>query len=271
MQVAPKSTTTWETWIALEEELGRLDAANELRIRRDEQQWEFVIPPTFSTRPAEGSSPLATIAATLQRFFSLRGQVAGSAAEGTAGEPGTELGEGDSPTSRPLHELLPEDFRVDLSLEEILQAPGLGGSVPQATPSPALGDEPMPAAAAAAERPQGRGGAQARALAEASEAVAQRRRAQLRRSAARPQLPPQPRMLYADPGLRLAVPVEETPQAVEQSPEEDVVEWRPLVQAAVGAGPGPDATGGMLPPRNSSASRTAPKALLLRTAYTGEE
>ncbi len=55
----------------MEEELGRLDAANELRIRRGEQQWEFVIPPTFTTRPSE-SSPLEAVAATLSRFFKLR-------------------------------------------------------------------------------------------------------------------------------------------------------------------------------------------------------
>jgi hypothetical protein len=47
----------------------------ELRIRRSEQQWEFVIPSTFSTRLGSAGGALANIAATLNRFFKARSEV----------------------------------------------------------------------------------------------------------------------------------------------------------------------------------------------------
>jgi hypothetical protein len=34
----------WNTWVTMEEELGFVDRADELRIRRAEQQWEFEVP-----------------------------------------------------------------------------------------------------------------------------------------------------------------------------------------------------------------------------------
>ncbi|GIL88660.1 hypothetical protein Vretimale_17253 [Volvox reticuliferus] len=67
VRVDPKNETTWASWIAMESELGFVERADELRIRRAEQQWEFVVPAGFTTRPAPG------LLDTLSRFFSLRG------------------------------------------------------------------------------------------------------------------------------------------------------------------------------------------------------
>jgi len=54
LRVDPRSDAAWSTWIAMEEALDRLGAADELRIRRAERQWEFVVPPSFTTRPPGG-------------------------------------------------------------------------------------------------------------------------------------------------------------------------------------------------------------------------
>ncbi|GLC37085.1 Protein high chlorophyll fluorescent 107 [Pleodorina starrii] len=67
VRVDPKNETTWASWIAMESELGFVERADELRIRRAEQLWEFVVPSGFTTRPAPG------LLDTLSRFFSLRG------------------------------------------------------------------------------------------------------------------------------------------------------------------------------------------------------
>lgn len=69
-QVDSKAETVWETWIAMEEELGYLERADELRIRRAEQQWEFEVPAGFTTRP--DASPLNSLVDTLARFFKAR-------------------------------------------------------------------------------------------------------------------------------------------------------------------------------------------------------
>lgn len=101
----PKNEATWGTWIDMEEDLGRLEAANELRIRRGEQQWEFVIPSSFTTRP--DGSLLDALAGTLNKFFKLR-------REARKGK--------QSRVGRPLRELLPADFQTDMSLEEMIAA-----------------------------------------------------------------------------------------------------------------------------------------------------
>ena len=42
-QVDPKNDNVWATWISMEESLGLLDRADDLRIRQAEQQWEFEV------------------------------------------------------------------------------------------------------------------------------------------------------------------------------------------------------------------------------------
>ena len=42
-QVDPKSDSVWATWVAMEEGLGFLERADDLRIRQAEQQWEFEV------------------------------------------------------------------------------------------------------------------------------------------------------------------------------------------------------------------------------------
>jgi hypothetical protein len=170
LKVDPKNESTWSTWISMEEDLGRLEAANELRIRRSEQQWEFVIPSSFSTRvqgmaanvaagmgmgPAAGSSSgsssssssvdvstaagrdaggsdsvegksglLQTLLGTLNRFFSARGagvwelerqqqQQQGAASSSSSSN-------SKSRQQQLMSELLPADFRADLTLEDII-------------------------------------------------------------------------------------------------------------------------------------------------------
>jgi hypothetical protein len=122
----------------MEEELGRLEAANDLRIRRGEQQWEFVIPSSFTTRPPGGGGggegegdaagaaavvaglgggPLNAILSTINRFFRARGE---------AGEGG---GAGKGGGRRTLADMLPEEF-----LRESDAAAGLAAEVAVAAP-----------------------------------------------------------------------------------------------------------------------------------------
>ena len=70
--IDPKNDNVWSTWIAMEEEIGFLDKADDLRIRQAEQQWEFEVPFNFTTRPTE--SPLAGLVDTLSKFFLAREQ-----------------------------------------------------------------------------------------------------------------------------------------------------------------------------------------------------
>jgi hypothetical protein len=105
----------------MEEDLGRLEAANELRIRSSEQQWEFVIPATFSTRSggangADSSSSglLQSLMGTLNSFFSLRGSGTGSGSSGSNGR-GVVAGR-----QQLMAELLPPDYRADLSLSDVM-------------------------------------------------------------------------------------------------------------------------------------------------------
>jgi hypothetical protein len=139
LKVDPKNESTWATWIKMEEDLGRLEAANELRIRRSEQQWEFVIPASFSTRPAgaaelagngaDGSSGAGGAAAglvqsllgTLNRFFSARGAaVPGGAAAAGGSISSSSSNSSGSRQQQLMRELLPSDFRADLTLEDII-------------------------------------------------------------------------------------------------------------------------------------------------------
>jgi hypothetical protein len=103
--VEPRNDVVWETWIAMEDELGAADVANELRVRRAERQWEFVIPANFTTRP---ETALGSLLSTLNTFFSQRTSAAGGAKRDGGG--------GRSP-SRSLRELLPEDYIADLQLD----------------------------------------------------------------------------------------------------------------------------------------------------------
>jgi hypothetical protein len=143
LKVDPKNESTWSTWITMEEDLGRLEAANELRIRRSEQQWEFVIPASFSTRPAgaaelagnasDGSSSASGTAAglvqsllgTLNRFFSARGAAVPGGAAAAGGSISSSSSSSGSSSSgarqqQLMRELLPSDFRADLTLEDII-------------------------------------------------------------------------------------------------------------------------------------------------------
>eukprot|EP00878_Enallax_costatus_P009184 GHUV01009601.1.p1 GENE.GHUV01009601.1~~GHUV01009601.1.p1 ORF type:complete len:573 (+),score=203.07 GHUV01009601.1:762-2480(+) len=128
LKVDPKNESTWSTWIKMEEDLGRLDAANELRIRRSEQQWEFVIPASFSTRPGKGPTPssgggvLQGLLDTLNSFFTARGQAEqqqGGRAAATAASSDTTTSAGQQEAMR---SLLPADFRPDLSIEDVIPA-----------------------------------------------------------------------------------------------------------------------------------------------------
>jgi hypothetical protein len=150
-QVDPKNEATWGSWIQMEEDLGRLEAANELRIRRGEQQWEFVIPSSFTTRPEDGSgsagaagvsgSVLQALLGTLNRFFTVRsgGSSSGGGGRATASSSSSSAGRTPSPAPSSaaaasaagaaaapgaerqlMAELLPSDFRTDLTLEDII-------------------------------------------------------------------------------------------------------------------------------------------------------
>jgi hypothetical protein len=145
LKVDPKNESTWSTWIKMEEDLGRLEAANELRIRRSEQQWEFVIPASFSTRPAgaadlagnvlDGSSSASGAAAglvksllgTLNRFFSARGAAVPGGAAAAGGSISSSSSSSGPRQQQLMRELLPSDFRADLTLEDIIsEASALG-------------------------------------------------------------------------------------------------------------------------------------------------
>lgn len=114
----------------MEEDLGRLDAANELRIRRSEQQWEFVIPASFSTRPVEarkgGTLPssaggvLQGLLDTLNSFFTARGKAKQQQERSTtaAAIDTSTLGT----QQEAVHTLLPSDFSPDLNLENVVPA-----------------------------------------------------------------------------------------------------------------------------------------------------
>ena len=154
LKVDPKNETTWGTWIAMEEDLGRLTAANELRIRRSEQQWEFVIPSSFSTRP--GASVFDSLLNTLNSFFSARSSnnssSSGSSSNITSNGAGRGLGVASSSgssssssgvTEGGLRSMLGSDFQMDMSLEDMIA---------EATAA-ALPELQVPGAAAAAEGP----------------------------------------------------------------------------------------------------------------------
>jgi hypothetical protein len=113
----------------MEEDLGRLEAANELRIRSSEQQWEFVIPASFSTRMPAGagadgaSGLLQSLVGTLNRFFSVRGGAAAGGSNGSsngAGGGSSGVRGGSQGRQELVAELLPADYRTDLTLNDII-------------------------------------------------------------------------------------------------------------------------------------------------------
>ncbi len=130
-------TTTWQYWYTLPPPLCLHPQA--------EQQWEFVVPAGFTTRPANvgagdgPASPLAGLADTLSRFFSVRGwagdggrgaAVAGPGAQGqAAGAPAAGAGAGGGGAassgtgSGSLAGILPQGYAADygapLSLRDI--------------------------------------------------------------------------------------------------------------------------------------------------------
>jgi hypothetical protein len=108
LKVDPRNDVVWETWISMEDELGAADTANELRVRRAEKQWEFVIPANFTTRP---ETPLDSLLSTLNTFFKQRMTAAGSSSRSA---------DSSRSPSRSLRELLPEDYIADMQLEDIL-------------------------------------------------------------------------------------------------------------------------------------------------------
>ncbi|KAI8472927.1 MAG: hypothetical protein J3K34DRAFT_519304 [Monoraphidium minutum] len=160
LKVEPRNESTWATWIQMEEELGRLEAANDLRIRRGEQQWEFVIPSSFTTRPdggGGGGGPLNAMLSTINRFFRLRGEGGGGNGGGGGG--------------RALSEMLPEEFLSErdaagaLAAQMAADAPPLplplpfGGEGGAALADAARGGAPAAAAAAAGGAGGGSGAA----------------------------------------------------------------------------------------------------------------
>lgn len=136
LKVDPRNESTWATWIQMEEELGRLEAANDLRIRRGEQQWEFVIPSSFTTRPdgAGASGALNAMLQTINRFFRLRGEGSGGGSgESAAGEASSSGGGGSRSRAggKSLAEMLPAEFlsegdALDGMVAEIGGLPSLG-------------------------------------------------------------------------------------------------------------------------------------------------
>lgn len=128
----------------MEEELGLFDKANELRIRRAEKQWEFVIPSNFTTRRDGG--PLAGLGATLSKFFSAR---EGATAGGAGGNGGASVSR--SAGGKSLRDLLPEDFVANLKIEDVLE-PGALASVPATAMDGAPVADMLPAGAAPARQ-----------------------------------------------------------------------------------------------------------------------
>lgn len=132
LQVDAKNEATWSSWVQMEEDLGRLEAANELRIRSTEQQWEFVVPASFSTRTSAGQSSdgsnglLQSLANTLNRFFSVRagGRGGASTDSSATADASSSLGR-----QQLISELLPADYRTDLTLSDIIdEASALDGA-----------------------------------------------------------------------------------------------------------------------------------------------
>jgi tetratricopeptide (TPR) repeat protein len=205
LRVDPRSDAAWSTWIAMEEALDRLGAADELRIRRAERQWEFVVPPSFTTRPpgmggggmaassassssslgavggglsssagvqaAEGAaglasssasaaqpapapepgtggaapprpSPLGSLISRINDFFAARPGLGLSITgaqqwlgPGFGGDAGAATGDGATPPEqRSMRELLPADFRDDLTPDDVI---GDAGATSAASDDPA--------------------------------------------------------------------------------------------------------------------------------------
>jgi hypothetical protein len=123
LQVDAKNEATWSSWVQMEEDLGRLDAANELRIRSTEQQWEFVVPASFSTRTTAGhlgdssSGLVQSLFNTLNRFFSVQadGRSGTSTVSNVTADASRSLGR-----QQLISELLPADYSTNLTLDDII-------------------------------------------------------------------------------------------------------------------------------------------------------
>ncbi|KAG1665983.1 hypothetical protein FOA52_010081 [Chlamydomonas sp. UWO 241] len=124
IKVDPQSSKVWLTWITMEEELGMVDRAEDLRQRQAEQQYVFEVPYNFTTRPgATVGSALSGLLSTLQNFFTAREKATGSS---TGSGPATARSAAATSSAtadggaRSLRSLLPEDFDSTLSPEDIL-------------------------------------------------------------------------------------------------------------------------------------------------------
>jgi hypothetical protein len=123
LQVDAKNEATWSSWVQMEEDLGRLEAANELRIRSTEQQWEFVVPASFSTRTSAGhfgdgsNGLLQSLVNTLNRFFSVQagGRSGASTVSNVTADASSSLGQ-----QQLISELLPADYSTNLTLNDII-------------------------------------------------------------------------------------------------------------------------------------------------------
>lgn len=139
----------------MEQELGLYELADELRIRRAEQQWEFEVPAGFTTRPDEAPTPLVALVDSLARFFKARGEGPRKrpGAEGQYGDErslgsrdggggggvssssssssrdGGDGGGGQVQQSVLRRELLPSDFNPDLQLKDIIRSFDVSGSL----------------------------------------------------------------------------------------------------------------------------------------------
>ena len=106
IKVDPKNEKVWSAWISMEEEIGQMERAEELMIRRAEQQWEFEVPANFTTRPSTERS-LSYLIDNLTRFFSVREK----------SEQAETLASSSGQISR---SFLPDDFQPNMEAQDII-------------------------------------------------------------------------------------------------------------------------------------------------------
>ncbi|KAG2482122.1 hypothetical protein HYH03_018929 [Edaphochlamys debaryana] len=139
VRVDPKNELTWTSWIAMESEAGFVERADDLRIRQAEQQWEFVVPAGFTTRPAPG------LVDTLAKWFAARGF-------GSKQDADTPMPEPPRPAS-PAALSPSASFSSTSSLDQPLMAPprrGVGGASGRSTVGGAAAADAAAAAASTA-------------------------------------------------------------------------------------------------------------------------
>ncbi|MEW5298917.1 MAG: hypothetical protein WDW36_001987 [Sanguina aurantia] len=135
IKVDPKNVAVWSTWIDMEQELGLYELADELRIRRAEQQWEFEVPAGFTTRPDEAPTPPRRPGPRKRPGAegqygderSLGSRDGGGVGSGS--KDGGDGGGGQLQQSVLRRELLPSDFNPDLQLKDIIRSFDVGGSL----------------------------------------------------------------------------------------------------------------------------------------------